>query len=179
MRNMQFFRKLRHKTLDFKVKTTVYLLIFYFQSLSYYIPVPLYKKVPRLCVSINNNHSDNYVISVFLNQNCLTHALHLVKAENVLTTYSTPGRASVSNSVIVEDTSYDGFKDHSQLTRSGGLWMLTDGEYGLTNFKVNSISLEGISLLVSNRSELKYLSRFKLQPHQNPLVFHMFYRVCF
>jgi hypothetical protein len=69
----------------------------------------------------------------------------------------------VRDSVIVEDKSYDGFKDHSQLTRSGGLWMLTDGEYGLTNFKVNSISLEGISLLVSNRSGLvKYLSRFKL-----------------
>ncbi|XP_046642063.1 discoidin domain-containing receptor tyrosine kinase B-like isoform X2 [Daphnia pulicaria] len=64
-------------------------------------------------------------------------------AENVSTTYSTPGRASVRDSVIVEDKSYDGFKDHSQLTRSGGLWMLTDGEYGLTNFKVNSISLEG------------------------------------
>ncbi len=69
--------------------------------------------------------------------------MHLVKAENALTTYSTPGRASVSNSIIVEDMNYDGFKDHSQLTRTGGLWMLTDGEYGLTNIKVNSISLEG------------------------------------
>ena len=64
------------------------------------------------------------------------------KAENIASN-SIPERMLVSNSVIVEDLSYDGFKDNSPLTRTGDLGMLTDGDYGLSNFKVDSISLEG------------------------------------
>lgn len=67
------------------------------------------------------------------------------QAENLA--YSIPGRTSVSNSVTVEDLSYDAVKDHSPLIRTGGLGMLTDGEYGISNFKEDSISPKGMLVI--------------------------------
>ena len=64
------------------------------------------------------------------------------QAENLA--YSIPGRTSVSNSVTVEDLSYDAVKDHSPLIRTG---MLTDGEYGISNFKEDSISPKGMLVI--------------------------------
>ena len=54
------------------------------------------------------------------------------------------GSSSWSGSVTVEDLSYDGFKDGSAWT--GGLGMLTDGEYGSSNFKVDASTLKGIQV---------------------------------
>lgn len=54
------------------------------------------------------------------------------------------GSSSWSGSVSVEDLTYDGFKDDS--TWTGGLGMLTDGEYGSSNFKVDASTLKGIQL---------------------------------
>lgn len=60
--------------------------------------------------------------------------------ENIAS-YSIPVGSSWSGSVTVEDLSYDGYKDHD--TWSGGLGMLTDGEYGLNSFNGSTSTHKG------------------------------------